>query len=349
MNITDKQGNVIISWITGDSTSIVVTDKADELGYSNLRTEINSEGYLVVRGLLHDEEYTLSETKPADGFVTAESITFKLVEGKDAEGNIKTDAVIKNADGSYGTNQENKIIMADDTTKVSISKTGVTGKKELVGAILNVKDKETGMVIDEWTSGKEQHMIEGKLIVGKTYILTERIPANGFATANSIEFTIADTGVVQQVHMVDQQIKVKLIKIDSKSKKRLSGAEFVFKLKGKIVAKVTTNKKGEATIKGKLIAGKTYVVEETKAPKGYDKAKKIKFTVKDTDKEQIIKIKDKRSGDATPSTPTWSDSGAKAPKTGDMSNIWFWLMSFMGSAACAGYTGIKLRKERNVK
>lgn len=32
-----------------------------------------------------------------------------------------------------------------------------------------------------------------------------------------------------------------------------------------------------------------------------------------------------------------------------MSNIWFWLMSFMGSAACAGYTGIKLRKERNVK
>ena len=318
MNITDKQGNVIISWITGDSTSIVVTDKADELGYSNLRTEINSEGYLVVRGLLHDEEYTLSETKPADGFVTAESITFKLVEGKDAEGNIKTDAVIKNADGSYGTNQENKIIMADDTTKVSISKTGVTGKKELVGAVLNVKDKETGMVIDEWTSGKEQHMIEGKLIVGKTYILTERIPADGFATANSIEFTIADTGVVQQVHMVDQQIKVKLIKIDSKSKKRLSGAKFVFKLKGKIVAKVTTNKKGEATIKGKLIAGKTYVVEETKAPKGYDKAKKIKFTVKDTDKEQIIKIKDKRSGDATPSTPTWSDSGAKAPKTGDM-------------------------------
>lgn len=210
----------------------------------------------MVRGLLHDEEYTLSETKPADGFVTAESITFKLVEGKDAEGNIKTDAVIKNADGSYGTNQENKIIMADDTTKVSISKTGVTGKKELVGAILNVKDKETGMVIDEWTSGKEQHMIEGKLIVGKTYILTERIPANGFATANSIEFTIADTGVVQQVHMVDQQIKVKLIKIDSKSKKRLSGAEFVFKLKGKIVAKVTTNKKARRQLKENLLPEK---------------------------------------------------------------------------------------------
>ena len=75
--------------------------------------------------------------------------------------------------------------------------------------------------------------MKGKLIVGKTYILTERIPANGFATANSIEFTIADTGVVQQVHMVDQQIKVKLIKIDSKSKKRLPEQSLYLNLKAK--------------------------------------------------------------------------------------------------------------------
>jgi hypothetical protein len=45
-------------------------------------------------------------------------------------------------------------------------------------------------------------------------------------------------------------------------------AEFVFKADGSKTVKVKTNGQGEAKIEGQLVAGKTYVVSETKAPDG---------------------------------------------------------------------------------
>ena len=62
-------------------------------------------------------------------------------------------------------------------------------------------------VIDSWTSGKEPQRITG-LVVGKTYTLTETLPASGYATAESIEFAISDTGEVQPVEMKDDVTKV---------------------------------------------------------------------------------------------------------------------------------------------
>ncbi|MFR6563420.1 MAG: hypothetical protein ACLUR5_17080 [Eubacterium ventriosum] len=34
--VSDKDGNDIVSWISGDSESVVITEKAEELGYENL-------------------------------------------------------------------------------------------------------------------------------------------------------------------------------------------------------------------------------------------------------------------------------------------------------------------------
>ena len=49
------------------------------MGYDNVRVE-NGDGYAVkIYGLLHDREYTLTETKPADGFATANDITLETV------------------------------------------------------------------------------------------------------------------------------------------------------------------------------------------------------------------------------------------------------------------------------
>ena len=64
-------------------------------------------------------------------------------------------------------------------------------------------DKETGEVIEQWTSEKEPHRIEG-LEVGKIYILHEDLAPAGYEVANDVEFTIADTGEVQKVIMKDQ-------------------------------------------------------------------------------------------------------------------------------------------------
>lgn len=342
LKVIDDKGNEIISWVSGNADSIKITDKADELGYRNLRaTMVN--GNLVINGLLQNAVYEMTETRPADGFATAESIRFKLTEGN-ANGEVTTIATVIGNDGSESVQPENKVVMKDDTIKVNFSKTKITGSKELPGCKLEITD-ENGNVIEKWTSGKKPYIVEGKLVAGKTYKFTETRPADGYATAESIKFTVSDTGEVQKVRMKDDTIKVEILKTDKKNNKKLPDAEFTFKLDGKKVVTVKTDKNGVAKIDGKLIAGKTYDVEETKAPEGYKTVPAFKYKVKDTGKVQTIKVSDERSGDATPATPNWRDSGAKSPQTGDFSNPLFWITLFLLSFVGIVISRYKIRKK----
>lgn len=342
LKVSDVNGNEIISWISGNADSIKITDKADELGYRNLRaTMVN--GNLVINGLLQNAVYEMTETRPADGFATAESIRFKLTEGN-ANGEVTTIATVIGNDGSESVQPENKVVMKDDTIKVNFSKTKITGSKELPGCKLEITD-ENGNVIEKWTSGKKPHIVEGKLVAGKTYKFTETRPADGYATAESIKFTVSDTGEVQKVRMKDDTIKVEILKTDKKNNKKLPDAEFTFKLDGKKVVTVKTDKNGVAKIDGKLIAGKTYDVEETKAPEGYKTVPAFKYKVKDTGKVQKVKVSDERSGDATPATPNWRDSGANSPQTGEVSNPLFWITLFLISFVGIVISRYKIRKK----
>lgn len=342
LKVIDDKGNEIISWISGNADSIKITDKANELGYRNLRaTMVN--GNLVINGLLQNAVYEMTETRPADGFATAESIRFKLTEGN-ANGEVTTIATVIGNDGSESVQPENKVVMKDDTIKVNFSKTKITGSKELPGCKLEITD-ENGNVIEKWTSGKKPHIVEGKLVAGKTYKFTETRPADGYATAESVKFTVSDTGEVQKVRMKDDTIKVEILKTDKKNNKKLPDAEFTFKLDGKKVVTVKTDKNGVAKIDGKLIAGKTYDVEETKAPEGYKTVPAFKYKVKDTGKVQKVKVSDERSGDATPATPNWRDSGAKSPQTGDLSNPLFWITLFLLSFVGIVISRYKIRKK----
>ena len=342
LKVSDVNGNEIISWISGNADSIKITDKADELGYRNLRaTMVN--GNLVINGLLQNAVYEMTETRPADGFATAESIRFKLTEGN-ANGEVTTIATVIGNDGSESVQPENKVVMKDDTIKVNFSKTKITGSKELPGCKLEITD-ENGNVIEKWTSGKKPHIVEGKLVAGKTYKFTETRPSDGYATAESIKFTVSDTGEVQKVRMKDDTIKVEILKTDKKNNKKLPDAEFTFKLDGKKVVTVKTDKNGVAKIDGKLIAGKTYDVEETKAPEGYKTVPAFKYKVKDTGKVQKVKVSDERSGDATPATPNWRDSGANSPQTGEVSNPLFWITLFLISFVGIVISRYKIRKK----
>lgn len=343
LKVIDDKGNEIISWVSGNADSIKITDKADELGYRNLRaTMVN--GNLVINGLLQNAVYEMTETRPADGFATAESIRFKLTEGN-ANGEATTVVTVIGNDGNESVQPENKVIMKDDTTKVSFSKTAITGSRELPGCDLKIID-ENGNVIEKWTSTKKPHVIDGKLVAGKTYKFTETRPKDGYATAKSIKFTVSDTGEIQKVRMKDDTIKVEVLKTDKKDKdKVLKDAEFTFKLNGNVVAKATTNSKEIAKIYGKLAAGKTYRVEESKAPEGYKKVPAFDYKVKDTGDIQTIKVSDERSGDATPATPNWRDSGANSPQTGDVSNPFFWITLFLISFVGIVISRYKIRKK----
>ena len=308
LKISDENGNEIVSWITGDISSVKLNEKIDEMGYDNVHVE-KGDGYEVkIYGLLHDREYTLTETKPADGFATANDSTFKLVESDDE--NTKTRVLIRNGD-SFNENIDNQVIMYDDTTKIEFSKTDITNGKELPGCHMQVTDKDTGKVMDEWVSSEQSHVIEGKYVVGKTYVLTETKPRDGYATATSIEFVIADNGEIQKVNMVDDTIKVKFNKIASDTKKQLGGAKYkVYDSKGKKVYEFTTGKKAEF-IEGIFKAGETYTFKEVDAPEHYKIAKDKKIRIKDTGKIQKLTVTDERIP-VVPDTPQTGINGRTA-------------------------------------
>ena len=153
LQLTDEEGNVVEEWISTEEPH-------------------------VIKELVVGKSYTLTETKPADGYVTAESITFTV----------------------ENTAEVQKHIMEDDVTKVLISKTDISGK-ELPGAKLTILDAE-GNVVESWTSTEEAHYIE-KLPIGE-YTLREESAPNGYLVAEDVKFTVEDTGEIQKVVMVDE-------------------------------------------------------------------------------------------------------------------------------------------------
>ena len=154
LKVTDEDGNVIDEWVS--------TEKAH-----------------VIKELTVGKSYTMTETKPADGYVTAESITF----------------IVEN------TAEIQKQEMKDDVTKVLISKQDIAGK-ELPGAKLTILD-EDGKVVESWTSTEEAHYIE-MLPIGK-YTLREETAPEGYLVAKVVEFEVKDTTEVQKVVMVDEE------------------------------------------------------------------------------------------------------------------------------------------------
>lgn len=154
LKVTDEDGNVIEEWVS--------TEKAH-----------------VIKELTVGKSYTMTETKPADGYVTAESITFTV----------------------ENTAEIQKQEMKDDVTKVLISKQDIAGK-ELPGAKLMILDAD-GKVVESWTSTEEAHYIE-MLPIGK-YTLREETAPEGYLVAKDVEFEVKDTAEVQKVVMVDEE------------------------------------------------------------------------------------------------------------------------------------------------
>ena len=175
----------------------------------------------------------------------------------------------------------------ESPTTVYITKRDITGKDELEGAELVLKQGND--VIDKWTSTKEPHKIYN-LVFGTEYTLTETISPDGYATTESITFTYEKDG--QIVQMKDDITKYQFVKKDNKGN-TLSGA--ILQLSDEdtkdVVAEWTTSDTPYTV--SKLTVGKTYRLKELSAPSPrYKLADDITFTVKDTSEIQTITMVD---------------------------------------------------------
>lgn len=171
--------------------------------------------------------------------------------------------------------------------QVQISKTDITGEKEVVGAELTITD-ESGNVVDSWTSTDTVHYANG-LVEGQKYTLTEKTAPLGYAVATSVEFVVSTDKVTQQVTMIDKQVMIS--KIDITSGQELAGAELVITNKdGNIVDSWTST--DTAHYANGLVEGQEYTLIEKTAPYGYEIAHSITFTVSSDKSVQTVVMND---------------------------------------------------------
>lgn len=195
--ISDTEGHVIISWTSGDASSTRLLSTAAALGYRNLAASMTEKGNLMISGLLQDTEYVLTETKPADGYVTASDITFKIGAGENNQVYVKSgESFVK---GSTG----NRVMMYDDTTKVHFKKKASDTKKQLAGAEFEVYDS-AGNQIYTFTTGKKAEKIVGVLAAGKTYTFKEVKAPKGYKKAKPVKIKVEDSGDIQELVVTDK-------------------------------------------------------------------------------------------------------------------------------------------------
>lgn len=328
LQLTDKDGRVVVTWVSGNPESVQLMADSDKAGYRNLAVSMTEKGNLMLNGLLKDTEYTLTETKPADGYATAESIVFMVTENTMDKG--KSVIRVKDSVGAFDLQQTNVVKMFDDVTKIDIAKTDITGSEEIPGCELTVTDKETQTEIETWTSTTEAHRIE-KLVVGRTYTLTEKRPAKGYVTADSIDFVIQDTGEVQSCGMKDDTTKIRFIKLAGDTGQGLPGAAYqVLDSEDNVVLEFRSNEDG-FDITGKLAVGETYTFHEVSAPEGYKLAEDVEIVVEDTGEVQEVSATD----EAVEIPPV--------PQTGGTTPI---VLSALFLLTCSGAWFVISRKKR---
>ncbi len=208
LQITDKDNNVIVSWISGDSDSVKLDERQQDHGYVNLRTKLDERGNLIIGGLFHDQEYILTETRPADGYVTADSIVFRLSGQRTETGDFVTRADIRGSDGIYTEGSDNVVKMIDEQTKVNFCKIAGDRNELLAGAQIIVLDTEGRQITSFVTKESGAVELNGILAAGRTYIFRETASPEGYEKASDISFMVKDTKEIQMVSMTDARTQV---------------------------------------------------------------------------------------------------------------------------------------------
>lgn len=225
-------------------------------------------------------------------------------------------------DASYtGQDGEEVLVFRQEVrntqTSVSVSKRDLTNGEELEGAELAVVEKETGKIVDSWTSEEKPHEIRGLKLTGEqehSYLLREIRPADGYVTAEEIAFRLLQKTdsegewlqewIVQiqktaggitywkdldthQIIMEDDITRVEIRKTESDGKTLLAGAEMVLlREDGSEAASFITHAE-ESFYMEKLPAGH-YVLKEQSAPEGYEIAEPMEIVVEDTGTLQVF-------------------------------------------------------------
>ena len=163
-------------------------DPEYSLSPTTLVTDENGE--ILLTHLQPNTTYYFQETKTLDGYVLDPTIHKIYVA----------------MDGTIMNQKTFTYEVDNDYTKLYVSKTDITTGKELPGAgmkLEKIEEDGSATLIREWISSDQPEYFE-KLIPGQ-YRLTETSAPQGYKVAESISFTVEETGEIQKVVMQDER------------------------------------------------------------------------------------------------------------------------------------------------
>lgn len=194
-------------------------------------------------------------------------------------------------------------------TSVKISKVDIANGEELEGATIQLIDKETGEVVEEWTSTNKAHEVTG-LTTGKTYILRETVAPEGYSITSDTTFELKEDGSIdtekttttvseEGVLLVEDTRRVDFIvnKVSATDDHELYDTILsVYEItdESEVLVDSWTSRWKEVHNFGlKLSCGKSYILREDKATGGYHKIPgDILFNVTADGKIQITEGQD---------------------------------------------------------
>ena len=163
-------------------------------------------------------------------------------------------------------------------------------------------------------------------------------------TYNDGKLTAAASKKRADIRFVNDVTRVQISKIDISTNKELPGAKLsIIDKDGKTVESWISGK--EPHMIEKLRPG-VYTLHEVTAPDGYEVAKDVKFTVKETGEIQKVTMADAPKETRKHTTTTRRSS--RSPRTGDTSNIFVWILLLaLGSIMFGATWRIKKKTEKD--
>ena len=310
LTVTDWNGNVVDTWESGNTAHVIRgLHLSHDFAGNRDTTKI----------------YTLTETRPADGYTTARSIQFRLEQATDDNGYLQETAVWVLHESEDAAYQSGSIIsptaFSDDTVATISAKLRafwdkLTGKNpDADGVVIANWYCVNGTLVVNFTDAANDRAIAKCLresdfdgltfdavylngAAAPTFFADKQIadkPADAEITYSASWILLKDSdGFSQTVTMLDAPTHVKISKADITTHEETPGATLrVLDKDGNVVAE-WVSEDAPHYMEAVLVAGETYTLEETLVPdnSGYVPANSIQFTVEDDGKVQHVFMQD---------------------------------------------------------
>ncbi|MDN3201522.1 SpaA isopeptide-forming pilin-related protein [Enterococcus faecalis] len=302
-----KNGNVKIKKVDVD-TGKAISGAKFKLSYGGRNVEVvtNANGEADLKDIPHGTKVTITEIQAANGYVlnkTPQTVTIKA--------NQTVTATFKNK------KQAGRLDLIKEDKETGNQPQGSAKLEGAVYGLFETNGQKVKEVVLKKAGDKVTGSFENIQIMHEYYVQEIKAPEGYNIDSTKYPVNIAYAGqdktvAVKTMTLKDQVIKggVEIVKIGNKPlinqvidkvtgksdnvKPKLEGAEFTItsKTTGKPVKVMTTDKDGKAST-GKTLPYDSYVMEETKTPKGYLPIEPIEFTISEEDQKFFWVLEDK--------------------------------------------------------